>query len=126
MATSGPPAPPPGISVNPLANMVEVGVSDPVWVASMNGNIAGLQNVLQQGNLGPGVNEVIEQTIMLTKHGVASFVKMGNMESIIASRPQELKDARDAMKSEVSAKIRDIENKELNMQNMVSDAVGGI
>ena len=96
--------------MDPLANMVEVGVSDPVWVASMNGNIAGLQSVLQQGNLGPGVTEVIEQTIMLTKYRVAPFVKMGNMESIIASRLQELKDAEDAMKSEVAAKIMDIEN----------------
>ena len=126
MAAAAAMASPPGLDQGSIASIVEVGVSDPAWVINMNNNIAGLQSVLQQGNLGAGVAAAIEQAILLTKHGVAMFAKVSNMESSISSRLNVMRQAEDSMKNEIAMKIIEIEGKGANLQNIVSDAVGSI
>ena len=126
MAAAAAPVNPPGLDQTGIANIVEVGVSEPSWVINMNNNITGLQSVLQQGNLSAGVAAAIEQAVLLTKHGVAMFAKVSSMESNISNRLDAMRQAEESMKSAIASKVNEIESKGMNLQNLVSDAVGGI
>ena len=102
-------------------------------VLAMNDATQGIRNLIQQGNMIPGLNEIAEQAISLTQHAVALHSrvtglgdKVDKMGETVDTKIKELKASEVNLTNAVSAKISEIEGKSNTMKTEVQQAISGI
>ena len=93
----------------------------------MHDGIQGLHNLVQSGGLSPGVPEVIQQVIEMTKHGIALHSRvegLGGRVDAFDSRVQNMgSDIEAKLALPVKDKILEIEQKGSHLTSEVSKAI---
>ena len=108
-------------------SIVDTGSLNVERVTSMHNAIQGLHNVVQSGNMGPGVSEVIQQVIEITKHSVALHAKVEGsnrkVDGVIAQVQNMGSDIEAKLAIPVKDKIDELEQKGSHLTSEVAKAI---
>ena len=124
-----------GVTVDP--GVINTEALTAVRVLAMNDEISGLRDLVQQGNMIPGLNQIANQVIRLTQHGVALHSRVDGLiaisdrvsntaEGIKASIVSLADEVEGKLAAPVAAKIAEIEAKSVQLTQDVSKAIEGI